>query len=280
MKVQDVMQRNVTTIAEDDSLGLARQLMLWNGVRHLPVLRPADGRASGVISERDILRAHEGARDQGVMGRPVRDFMVHPPEHVSPKADVADAAADLSAKKLGCLLVIDASVLVGIVTVGDVLGVVAQYPADHQQARARGGEHGEDTVGTIMSGEPVVAHGDDALMLAVARMARAGVRHLCVVDGDGFLIGIVSDRDVRGAIGDPRRALAVQRLPERVAHLQVRQVMTPQPRTLRRTDPIAQALDALLTDRFGALPVVDAAGRLEGIVSYIDLLKYLGERVR
>jgi len=55
MKVKDVMQPSAVTVAEDESLGLALQLMLWNEIQHLPVLRPADGRVTGMISDRGIL---------------------------------------------------------------------------------------------------------------------------------------------------------------------------------------------------------------------------------
>jgi CBS domain-containing protein len=104
MKVKDVMQRSVATVAEDESLALALQLMLWNDVRHLPVLRPADGRATGIISERDILPAHQRHRDENVMLRPARDFMVKPPEHIDPNAPLADAAADLAPRSSAACL--------------------------------------------------------------------------------------------------------------------------------------------------------------------------------
>jgi CBS domain-containing protein len=51
------------------------------------------------------------------------------------------------------------------------------------------------------------------LIAAAARMAQRGVRHACVVDGAGRVIGIISDRDVRRVLGHPMRVLAPNYLP-------------------------------------------------------------------
>ena len=48
--VRELMTRNVRTVGEEDDLGLALQIMLWGGVRHLPVLRSR--RLVGMLSDR------------------------------------------------------------------------------------------------------------------------------------------------------------------------------------------------------------------------------------
>lgn len=274
MKVREIMQRNVTTVAEDESLGLALQLMLWNRVRHAPVLRPADGRVTGVISERDILRAHHNHPEATALQQKVREFMSSPAEHIHPNADLADAAAEFASKDIGCLPVIDAGELVGIVTASDVASTVAQCSID---ARSASGES-KDTVASLMHPSPFTARAEEPLLLAAGRMLRAGVRHLCVVDRDGKLAGILSDRDVRAAIGDPRAALRALHLPERLSKLTVARAMTPEPSTLSKDDPFQVAIDVLLTDRLGALPVVDSERRPLGIVSYLDVLRRVAGR--
>ncbi|MFY0583214.1 CBS domain-containing protein [Cystobacter fuscus] len=54
--------------------------------------------------------------------------------------------------------------------------------------------------------------------------------------------------------------------------------MTPDPLSLRSGTPVAQALEIFTDERVGAIPVVDEEGRLLGILSYIDLLRWLRER--
>jgi acetoin utilization protein AcuB len=275
-------------VSEDESLSLALQLMLWNEVRHLPVLRAGDGGLIGVISERDILHAHQLGnedsvmlREQPVMSRPVREFMAHPPEHVHPEAELADAAADLSAKKLGCLLVVDGGALVGMLAVGDVLAPLAQVRIQegwNAVATARSRRIAADTVASVMHPDPIRACPDDPLHVIAEKMLHAGVRHLPIVDGEERVLGIVSDRDLRRAVGDPKNALAVEQGPgaaAALARMRAQHVMTSQPRMLEVGEPIENAVDALLTQRFGALPVVDADQHLRGIVSYVDVLRYI-----
>jgi CBS domain-containing protein len=272
MKVKDVMQPNPVIVAEDETLGLALQLMLWNEVQHLPVLRPADGRVTGMISDRDILAAEHTHSGENVLRRSVREFMRSPAEHIHPEADLADAAADLVTQQLGCLAVIDAGELRGTVVPTDVMTTIARCPTERP-----GGGGRAHTVASVMHAPALVAHPDDALTLAAARMIGAGARHLCVVDGEDRVLGILSDRDVRSTVGDPRRAL--RGTPARdLSGLTVGRVMTPRPRTLRQDEPIWTAIEILLLERFGALPIVDEQERLRGIVSYLDVLHHLATR--
>jgi acetoin utilization protein AcuB len=98
---------------------------------------------------------------------------------------------------------------------------------------------------------------------------------LLVVDGLRRVVGILSDRDVRSAVGHPLQALEDVELSEELANMKVSHAMTREPRTVRTDSSLASLVDALLADRFGALPVVDDGDRLVGIVSYIDLLHCL-----
>lgn len=270
------MQRNVTIVGEDESLALAEQLMLWNTVRHLPVLRPADGQLTGMLSSRDILRAYqESPDDPRVLTHAVRQHMTSPVVHVRPDALLTEAAAELVAHKLGCLPVVDAAELVGIVTVGDVLSAA---PRSFGPAREAAAEVEEPVVASIMFPEPIAVHEDDSLVDTARRMVQTRVRHACVVDGEGRVTGIVSDRDLRRVFGDPRRAQLLERLRPRVRAPRVRDAMTRRPRTVGQDEPVSAALQVFTSNRIGALPVVDARDRLRGIVSYVDVLAFMAER--
>jgi len=271
MKVRDVMQKHVTTISQDESLALAQQLMLWGGIRHLPVRRKPDGRVVGIISERDVLRAYKrAAAEPELFARPVSEFMTTPVEHIHPDAELADAAADMATRKLGCLPVIEVGALVGIVSVSDVVGSLAQYPADYRKRPVQD----VPSVASIMYPEPIAVHEDDRVIALAQRMVGAGVRHACVVDGEGSVVGIVSDRDVRRGLGDPARGLTPEDLPQAVRELRVSAIMTQDPRTIGQDAPISAVVTLFISTRYGAFPVVDERERLRGIVSYIDVLKH------
>jgi CBS-domain-containing membrane protein len=128
-----------------------------------------------------------------------------------------------------------------------------------------------------MHPDPLSARPDDDLLVTAVRMVREGIRHLPVVDGDHRVIGILSDRDLRVMLGDPLRSVS-EGPDEGEEDLTVDWAMTTGPVTIA-VDALAADLEQLLVDqRLGAVPVVDAERRLVGIVSYVDLLRFLLRR--
>jgi acetoin utilization protein AcuB len=114
---------------------------------------------------------------------------------------------------------------------------------------------------------------DDDVMEALDLMAARRIRHLPVVGAGGRVIGILSDRDLRAALGVPARALADW--PRRSGTLRVADAMTRDPIVAPIDAPLSVAVRHLLGRRIGALPIVDADGRLRGIVSYLDVIRAL-----
>lgn len=109
---------------------------------------------------------------------------------------------------------------------------------------------------------------------AYEKMLQNRIRHLPVTDADGRLIGIVTDRDIRSALpyslikDSSRKAEA-----EKVKDLKVMDIMTADPKTIGPHHTLQDALLLIQELRVGALPVVDKAGRLKGIISVRDLLR-------
>lgn len=264
MKVWERMRRDPITVAENDDLALALQLMLWNGVRHLPVLR--DGRLIGLLSEREILARHDPVYPESMLDGTVLDAMVTDVAVTHPKEDLPDAAGRMSANRYGCLPVVDAGAVVGILTTTDLLSELAWCEVPGQPSDS-------PTVAELMTGNPQIAHPDDSLLDAADRMVQHGIRHLPVVDGERRVVGILSDRDVRAAIGNPLHH--VGRLPqdEGLAAARVRDFMTAEPHVIRREESLERVLSILVDEHVGAIPVVEDDETLAGIVSYVDVLR-------
>lgn len=55
-----------------------------------------------------------------------------------------------------------------------------------------------------------------------------------------------------------------------------RELMTPNPRSLRQTMSVEKAAEVLFAARIGAAPVIDEAGRPVGVLSRTDVLRHLG----
>lgn len=264
MKVRDLMRDHVLSLQPEDSLALAVQLMAWNGLRHLTV--KSGHRLVGLLSERDLIARREG---EGRLLGTVAEAMVRDPETIEPMAEIEEAAARMAVSKHGCLPVIEADRLVGILTTTDLLAEMAQV---HLEAPSQGGLLDRD-VESVMTAKVSAVFEDDHLIDAAARMHQYGIRHLPVVDGVRRVVGVLSERDLLKTLGDLRHT--VEEEPGKLEILLVRDAMTPEPRTVQRAAPLAEVAAILAEERFGALPVVDEEGHLQGMVSYVDILRGL-----
>jgi CBS domain-containing protein len=128
----------------------------------------------------------------------------------------------------------------------------------------------------LMTRVLVTAAADDTLIDAAARMAERNVRHLPVVDGDRHVVGILSDRDVRTLIGDSSRSLRPNEALVRMQTLRVADAMTRDAFVVRQDAPFPDVARVFTDQRVGAVPVVDDADRLVGIISYVDVFKNAG----
>lgn len=259
MKAADIMQTRVATVRPEDTVSTALQLMRWADVRHLPVI--SEEKVVGVLSERDILsRGEEGRRDR------VAEAMSSPAKVTFPDADVDAIALEMTASKLGCLPVVGNGRLLGIITRSDIIA--------RRAASGGAANRSPVTVGEAMSPQPLVGRLDDRLLDAAARMQQNGIRHLPIVDADGRVVAMLSDRDVRTAMGDPD--LAFQRTPRAaVERLSVADAASQEPITIEAARPLEEAIRLFATFRVGALPVTSETGRLEGILSYVDVMRSL-----
>jgi CBS domain-containing protein len=131
MKVRELMTANVATVARNDELTIADDIMTMKRVRHLPVVE--DGRLVGILSQRDLFKAAlstamgfgEKARKEFLKTVPVKEVMTEEVFTIDPDADVRAAARRMLDRQVGCLPVLEKGKLVGIITETDLLRVVA-----------------------------------------------------------------------------------------------------------------------------------------------------------
>ncbi len=127
------------------------------------------------------------------------------------------------------------------------------------------------TVADIMSRELVTLTEEDTLADARACMARARLRHLPVVR-DGKLVGLVTHRDLLAASLSVFAEVSAREERTLFATIPVRELMHDAV-TAPPDMPVTDAGRILLDNKFGCLPVVDAAGVLLGIVTEADFLR-------
>jgi CBS domain-containing protein len=269
MKIRELMKRTPTTIHVDDDLTTARDLMVWMGIRHLPVL--SSGKLVGILSDSDVaaFQARIGAGPRSLSGHPAEQAMHTPVETAAPEDSVEEAAARMASRKISCLPVIEGEELVGILTSSDILANQVRMAAPAEETR------GGPTVADAMTPDPQVVRAGDRLLDAAGRMQAMGIRHLPVLDGDGKVIGMLSDRDLRTAVGNPERVVGGITAPVQLELLHVRDVMSAPALTVRPDETCAHVARFFADVHVSAVPVVDDEGKILGICSYIDILRAL-----
>jgi CBS domain-containing membrane protein len=132
------------------------------------------------------------------------------------------------------------------------------------------------TVRDLMTSAVKTLERNDQLSLADDLMHASRIRHLPVLDEDGKLCGIVSQRDLfRGALAS---ALGYGEVAQRkiLSTLVVKEVMTSDVVTATPAMPIAEAARIMLDRKIGCLPVLEG-GRLVGIVTESDFVALVAE---
>jgi len=122
-----------------------------------------------------------------------------------------------------------------------------------------------------MSANPDTVQPDAPLRAVIDTMKVAGCRQLPVVDEQGRMIGIVTDRDVRLAMNSPIVLQNRGQGKEPMVNATAGSCMTPDPITVSSDAAAYRAAEILSTYKFGALPVVDS-DQLVGIITVTDFL--------
>jgi CBS-domain-containing membrane protein len=131
------------------------------------------------------------------------------------------------------------------------------------------------TASDLMTPNPFVIPASARVGDALRALQELEVRHLPVVNSEGALVGMLSDRDLRGLavpvlidgewLGTVRLALDAS----------VQSMMNSDVFSVGIEAEVEEIVDLILGEKVGAVPVLDADGKLAGIVSYVDLLSKL-----
>ena len=126
-----------------------------------------------------------------------------------------------------------------------------------------------------MSPDPITIDPGATVLSALDQMVDEGVRHLLVVDARGQLVGVLSIDDLAAVVPVPvslhRRLEGRDR--RDLSAMKVGEVMSYGPDTVMPDTSADEAARRMALKGFGCLPVVDAQGRVEGILSETDLLE-------
>jgi acetoin utilization protein AcuB len=117
---------------------------------------------------------------------------------------------------------------------------------------------------------------NESLGTALRLMREHQIRRLPIVS-KGKLVGIVSDRDLKGALPSDATSLDVWELHGLLDRLKISDIMTKNVITTTPDATIERVALIMLENKIEGLPVLDARGNLVGIVTEGDIFRALVE---
>lgn len=114
-----------------------------------------------------------------------------------------------------------------------------------------------------MNLEPFILYEEDSISNASEFMKKEKIRNFPVVDKNSTLIGLITLREIITALSNDKKKTTVK-------DVMIKEVTAVEPDT-----PLKGAIEIMLINKFGCLPVVNKERKLIGIVTETDLLKTL-----
>ena len=270
--VADIMTAAPIVVEVPGSRSDAINIMVRNGLTGLPVIRSSDGKLMGVVSRRDVFRKFDEDQLSLIMKKGCIT--------VTPETTIEEAARIFSTKRIHRLPVVDNGKLVGIVTPTEMLRLVKEMKTDLLA---------EDVIRTTC----VTAYEDEPLTYTIPAMRISDVPALPVLDAQGKLVGILTDRDLfsdQVKNTDDLKALGIADVGNMAGarnvlplfytatdkymsdDRKVKDFMVKDPYTVFKKTNVSEVAKIMLTNDFGQIPVHGNKDELVGMVYDVDVL--------
>jgi CBS domain-containing protein len=318
--VKDIMPNNVKTLTLDDTVGKALGFMKQSDIRHVCVVDVPIGQEEkpyfvGVVSERDIFRQIPPNTDKadGIKANPkvqrqlLGQVVTRKPKTVSPETSIPKMLSIMLDNHVDMVPVLDGENLVSVVTASDVMKLINRFDTifrlsekPKETGRAldnnRPSADTDDaaplfttvlqTVKEMMTEHVVCLSKDDNLAAAMDAMQKGRFRHIPIVDKEGSLVGLLSDRDVLRYLpfmggqrlpgtGEFRSSLFHVDMKDASLSLPVTSIMTRNITHIRHDCIFYDAVKMLYELKISCLPVVDEETKLRGIITVTDIMRAL-----
>jgi CBS domain-containing protein len=125
----------------------------------------------------------------------------------------------------------------------------------------------------VMRSSVVTLGAEDNLSVADDVMTMGRIRHLPVVDGHRRVVGIVTQRDLYKAAISSVLGFTKAKEHEWLGKITVSDVMTKNVTTIDMDASMTDAVDKMLSKKFGCVPVTDTDGCLVGLLTESDCLR-------
>ena len=132
------------------------------------------------------------------------------------------------------------------------------------------------TVEKWMTKHPITIEQDASIIEAIHLMKEKGIRRLPVM-AQGRFVGLITERMIKDYTPGKATSLDTWEVHYLLSKTAVKEVMNPNPHTVTPDTDLATAAQSILDHKLYGLCVVDAQGKLVGIMSVGDMLKAVVE---
>ncbi|MGP8320602.1 MAG: CBS domain-containing protein [Methanosarcinaceae archaeon] len=274
--IEQIMVRDVACATLPGSRDEVLKILKDKHISGVPVLK--DNKVVGLVTRTNLLRKPEEEQLALLMARN--------PITIAPDADITDAAGLLIDNKIRRLPVIDGDNLVGLVTISDIIGSMADLNIT-------------EPIGQYLNNGVVPVWYETPLPVVARVMELAHVKASPVLDSNLELVGIISDRDIisssiiedtvemsdmsAGTDDDAwtwesmRDTMSIYYSVSRikVPNVIAKDVMIKNPITAASISGVSDCARKMKRNKIDQMPVVNSNHRLMGILRDSDLLKTL-----
>jgi CBS domain-containing protein len=195
-EISSIMEEDVITLHEGDSINEVIQMMLKGNVSGFPIVND-ENKVIGIVSERDFISLVANI----ITGKKVADFMSHDVVSVRPDTRVEDAARVMILNDFRRLPIVHEGVMVGVVTTSDIVNYLGSGEVFEKLVTGDMHEALGVPIKAITREVPINVEPDLDLGEAAELMIAREVNVLPVIV-DGALTGIITERDLLSAIVD------------------------------------------------------------------------------
>lgn len=128
----------------------------------------------------------------------------------------------------------------------------------------------------LMTPKVVTVRPDDTIAMAHELMLDHRFRHLVVVDAEGDLVGLLTQRDLLRHSLTERTELPLNVQRTIMRRIRVEEVMTSEVETTEPGEWLRQAASVMFENKYGCLPVVEGA-QVVGILTEADFVRFFSQ---
>ena len=129
----------------------------------------------------------------------------------------------------------------------------------------------------IMSTKLITVKVDEAFSHVEEKLRLHHIRHLPVVDNNNKLVGIITERDLYKAVSPRETEDGFYYDKTQLDSFILKHFMTPNPLTLQPENTVQEVVSLMAAHKYGCIPIAASDKTLLGIVTQIDILRFVAK---